>query len=253
MTKFYYILISTILLLCTTYLLNAQERDPRTRTYISPARVVWQSDAGVRLSDVLLKPGNGQAYCNNDTPESYCIMKSGHGVHPAILLDYGKELHGGLQLVTGPIGDPVKVRVRYGESASEAMSEVGGKGGATTFWEDFNLDWLPNAAGIDELVPEGKKDIHGDFGAYCYLGFRHSLCHGWASGPTAWLSHHVLGIEILEPGCTKVRITPHLGDLAWVEGSFPTPYGPIKVRHEKLSDGSIHTEVSVPDGVEVDG
>lgn len=100
MTKFYYILISTILLLCTTYLLNAQERDPRTRTYISPARVVWQSDAGVRLSDVLLKPGNGQAYCNNDTPESYCIMKSGDGVHPVILLDYGKELHGGLQLVT---------------------------------------------------------------------------------------------------------------------------------------------------------
>lgn len=580
--------LSAALLLCTTILLNAQERDPRSRTYISPVRVVWQSDAGVRLSDVLLEPGNGQAYCNNDTPESYCIMKSGDGVHPAILLDYGKELHGGLQLVTGPIGDPVKVRVRYGESASEAMSEVGGKGGATndhsirdqiillpmmgtveignsgfrfvridlidndrelklkearaisimrdieyvgsfrssderlnriwetgaytvhlcmqnfliegikrdrlvwmgdsypmvmtiatvfgnnevvpktldwmrditplpkwmngfsatysiwwmlccydwylhtgnlanlleskeyitellhllisrispdgrehlngprfldwptegnkqakdvgiqalmvlamqcgqdfgtifndpqlqkdcaaaekllakpadklyaeflksgvapdapgskqaaalmtlagltnakkadkdilsyngghgfstfygyimleamarggdwkgaldiirnywgamldlgatTFWEDFNLDWLPDAAGIDELVPEGKKDIHGDFGAYCYLGFRHSLCHGWASGPTAWLSHHVLGIEILEPGCTKVRITPHLGDLAWVEGSFPTPYGPIKVRHERQSDGSIHTDVSVPDGVEVDG
>ena len=80
--------------------------------------------------------------------------------------------------------------------------------GATTFWEDFNLDWLPNAAGIDELVPEGKKDIHGDYGAYCYQGFRHSLCHGWASGPTAWLSRHILGIEILEPGCKKLRVVP---------------------------------------------
>ena len=40
-------------------------------------------------------------------------------------------------------------------------------------------------ARIDELVPPGKKDLHGDFGAYCYVGFRHSLCHGWASGPTA--------------------------------------------------------------------
>jgi hypothetical protein len=29
--------------------------------------------------------------------------------------------------------------------------------GATTFWEDFNLDWIPNAARIDELVPPGKK------------------------------------------------------------------------------------------------
>lgn len=31
--------------------------------------------------------------------------------------------------------------------------------GATTFWEDFNLDWLPGASRIDELVPVGKKDI----------------------------------------------------------------------------------------------
>ena len=124
--------------------------------------------------------------------------------------------------------------------------------GATTFWEDFNLDWLPEAAGIDELVPEGKKDIHGDFGAYCYKGFRHSLCHGWASGPTAWLSRHVLGVEIVEPGCAKVRITPHLGDLEWAEGAFPTPFGPIRVRHERLSDGRIDTTVDAPDGVKVE-
>lgn len=55
--------------------------------------------------------------------------------------------------------------------------------GATTFWEDFNLDWTADAAGIDDFVPKGKKDIHGDFGEYCYPGFRHSLCHGWASVP----------------------------------------------------------------------
>ena len=49
--------------------------------------------------------------------------------------------------------------------------------GATTFWEDFNLDWIPNAAPIDEPVQAGKKDIHGEFGTYCYPRFRHSLCH----------------------------------------------------------------------------
>lgn len=54
--------------------------------------------------------------------------------------------------------------------------------GATTFWEDFDMDWMENAARIDQIVPAGKKDIHGDYGAYCYRGFRHSLCHGWASG-----------------------------------------------------------------------
>lgn len=122
---------------------------------------------------------------------------------------------------------------------------------ATTFWEDFNLDWLPNAAPIDELVPEGKKDIHGDFGAYCYKGFRHSLCHGWASGPTSWLTEYVLGVEVLEPGCRVLRITPHLADLDWVEGTFPTPKGVVKIRHEKQPDGSVDTKVEAPEGIEI--
>lgn len=121
--------------------------------------------------------------------------------------------------------------------------------GATTFWEDFNLDWLPNAAPIDELVPEGKKDIHGDFGAYCYKGFRHSLCHGWASGPTSWLTEYVLGVQVMEPGCRVLRIVPHLADLDWVEGTFPTPKGIVKIRHEKQPDGSISSKIEAPEGI----
>ena len=123
--------------------------------------------------------------------------------------------------------------------------------GATTFWEDFDLDWMKNAARIDELVPEGKVDIHGDYGNYCYLGFRHSLCHGWASGPTPWLTEHVLGIQVVKPGCAQIRITPHLGDLAWAEGTFPTPKGVVKVRHEKQPDGSVKTTYTAPRGVKV--
>ncbi len=123
--------------------------------------------------------------------------------------------------------------------------------GATSFWEDFNLDWLPNAAPIDELVPEGKKDIHGDFGAYCYEGFRHSLCHGWASGPTAWMIEHVLGVEVVEAGGKVVRITPHLGDLQWAKGSFPTPYGDIQISHKRNADGTVKSEIKAPRGVKV--
>lgn len=122
--------------------------------------------------------------------------------------------------------------------------------GATTFWEDFDLAWTENAARIDEPVPAGKKDIHGDFGAHCYVGFRHSFCHGWAGGPTAFLSHQVLGIQAAAPGFAKVRIVPDLGDLQWAEGSFPTPYGVIRVRHERQPDGTIKTETSTPPGVE---
>jgi hypothetical protein len=121
--------------------------------------------------------------------------------------------------------------------------------GATTFWEDFDLAWTKNAGRIDEPVAPGKKDLHGDFGAYCYTGFRHSFCHGWAGGPTAWLSKNVLGITPVAPGCAKVKITPHLGRLAWAEGTYPTPKGPIHVRHDKQPDGTIKTTVKLPEGI----
>jgi len=123
--------------------------------------------------------------------------------------------------------------------------------GATTFWEDFNLDWVADAGRIDELVPPGKKDIHGDYGAYCYLGFRHSLCHGWASGPTAWLSQNVLGVKPVDPGCKRVRIDPQLGDLKWAEGSYPTPLGPIQIRAERKANGSIASTIKAPKGIQV--
>jgi hypothetical protein len=122
--------------------------------------------------------------------------------------------------------------------------------GATTFWEDFDLDWTKNASRIDELVPAGKKDIHGDYGAHCYVGFRHSFCHGWAGGPTAWLSRNVLGVQALAPGCAKVKISPRLGNLQWVEGTYPTPKGVIGIRHDKQPDGSIKSKIDLPDGGE---
>lgn len=122
--------------------------------------------------------------------------------------------------------------------------------GATTFWEDFDLAWTKNAGPIDQPVAPGKKDLHGDFGAYCYVGFRHSFCHGWAGGPTAWLSKNVLGVTPVTPGFAKVKITPNLGHLEWAEGSYPTPKGVIHVRHEKQSDGSIKSVIQLPDGVE---
>lgn len=122
--------------------------------------------------------------------------------------------------------------------------------GATTFWEDFDIKWGKNAYRIDELPQKGKNDVHGDFGKFCYKQLRHSLCHGWASGPTSFLSRHILGIKPIEPGYKKIKIEPHLGELAYAEGKIPTPYGEIMVRHEK-NDKDIKTDISIPDGVEI--
>lgn len=62
--------------------------------------------------------------------------------------------------------------------------------GATTFWEDFHLEWLEGSGRIDKLTPDGTKDIHGDFGDYCYKGFRHSLCHAWSTGILAFMKEN---------------------------------------------------------------
>ncbi len=123
--------------------------------------------------------------------------------------------------------------------------------GATTFWEDFQYEWSSNSCGIDRLYSEGEADIHGDFGAYCYTGLRHSLCHGWASGAVPFIMETVLGISILECGCKAIRIRPHLCGLKWAQGSFPTPYGVVHVRHEQQADGSVKTEITAPEEIHV--
>ena len=122
--------------------------------------------------------------------------------------------------------------------------------GATSFWEHFELSWVENAARIDEIPTPQQRDIHRDCGDYCYKGWRHSLCHGWAAGPTAWLSQHVLGVEI-SAGGKRVKIAPNLGDLNWARGTFPTPHGPLHVSHQRVN-GVIETTFEAPDNIEVE-
>lgn len=121
--------------------------------------------------------------------------------------------------------------------------------GATTFWEGFEIDWMQNTTRIDELPQAGKKDIHADFGNYCYKSLRHSLCHGWAAGPTAWLTEHVLGVTPATPGFKKVNIRPQLGDLASAQGTIPTPHGVITVSHTRQPDGTVKSDIRLPKGV----
>ena len=123
---FIFVLLSLSLLLG-----NAQQRDSRTRFYLSPTRIVWQQNSEqITGADNLLRQGNGQTDLQN---KYICKLKSTDKLHPAILLDFGKELQGGLQLVSGMPSshNPIKIRIRFGESASEAMCDIDGKNGAT--------------------------------------------------------------------------------------------------------------------------
>ena len=118
--------------------------------------------------------------------------------------------------------------------------------GATTFWEDFHLDWVNGSAPITRLPEEGEKDVHGDFGDHCYVGFRHSLCHGWSCGPVPFLIKVVGGIEILAPGCKKMAVKPVAAGFKRYKIVYPTPFGNIEI---ELKDGKITKKI--PSGIEL--
>lgn len=121
--------------------------------------------------------------------------------------------------------------------------------GATTFFEDYDVSWEQNAGDILSLSK--NEDIHGDRGDYCYKGFRHSLCHGWASGAVPFLAECVAGIEIAEPGCKKIRISPKMCGLDFIKVSYPTPLGILKAEIRRSGNG-FSTEYSTPEGMTVE-
>lgn len=108
--------------------------------------------------------------------------------------EYGKLIDGGVKGFSTFMSYYIlsAIASRDEELAIKLMKEYYGAmidRGATTFWEDFHIEWLKGSGRIDEREPN-KLDIHGDFGAHCYVGFRHSLCHGWSAGVVKFIKEH---------------------------------------------------------------
>lgn len=140
------------------------------------------------------------------------------------------------------------------EAALSMMKEYYGgmlSVGATTFWEDFDLEWLDNCTRLDEMPVEGKKDIHGDYGKFCYQSFRHSFCHAWSAGVIPYLVETVAGIKTEGAGIQRITITPHLSGLKHVKVKFPTVRGIVTVEHTLQANGEVQTEVDAPAGLEI--
>src|SRR5690554_2729533 len=127
--------------------------DVITRAYVTPVKIVWQSDNQnnlVQNSQVLLTPFDGQLTTSG---KGMCVLKSDDDKTASILLDFGKEIYGGIEIAAAIRGDkkPVKVRIRLGESATEAMSDcidnsIPGMGSATNdhSLRDYTIElpWL---------------------------------------------------------------------------------------------------------------
>ena len=108
--------------------------------------------------------------------------------------------------------------------------------GATSCWEAYDPHWP-------------KKDFHANLYADGNHGYFVSLCHGWSSGPTSWLTERVLGVRPTGGGFKAAEITPDLGDLTWAEGDVPTPRGLIHVRADKAGSG-LSVRITLPPGVD---
>lgn len=108
--------------------IKSAERSPLSTFFVAPTRVVWQSEAGAQNAGSLLKSHAGQAVLKE--PQPPCVLTGKTNAPAGILLDFGRELHGYVELITPLTGEQAKmrrVRVRFGESVSEAMAELGGK------------------------------------------------------------------------------------------------------------------------------
>ena len=214
------------------------------------ALLYWMMNAGSKLLKVA---GRNTSICENALKRLCCYIPDPAGRKaPAALLTLTGLSDQTAVLETDPFKD---VSTFYGYYMLMAKRTVPALQlirrywgamldfGATSFWEDFDLSWIKNAGRIDELPVPGKKDLHADFGNYCYCGIRHSLSHGWSCGPAPFLSERVLGVHFPEPG--KVIINPDLGDLEWVRGQVPASGGIITVEADKKG---VH--VDLPPGLE---
>ena len=74
--------------------------EPVLRERVDPVRVVWASKGTVSGADALLLPKTGQVpergWNKERMAEGCCLMTNGGTA--AVLIDFGRELHGGLRL-----------------------------------------------------------------------------------------------------------------------------------------------------------
>lgn len=119
------------------------------------------------------------------------------------------------------------------------------KEGATSFWEKYN----PQDKGTQHLTMYGRP-------------YGKSLCHAWGASPVYLLGKYYLGVSPTAPGYTEYEVKPMLGDLEWMEGEVPTPFGKIHVKMNKKevcvkSNGGNGTliigrkRINIPSGEEV--
>ncbi len=115
--------------------------------------------------------------------------------------------------------------------------------GATTFFEDFSVDWFDRSARIDEFASSSQVDFHATYGEYCYKKYRHSLCHGWGVGVIPYIVENIVGLKEID--ATHFTFAPHMGTLGEVHYVYPTSLGNIAIDIKK-ENGDYSVSVEKP-------
>ncbi|KAG8626283.1 hypothetical protein KVT40_005228 [Elsinoe batatas] len=77
---------------------------------------------------------------------------------------------------------------------------------------------------------------------------RISHSHGWATGPTSYLTFYVAGLQVVTAAGQTWRVAPQLGDLQRVDAGYQTPLGSFAAQTNATGDGGLSTDFSTPDG-----
>ncbi len=73
--------------------------------------------------------------------------------------------------------------------------------------------------------------------------------HAWGAAPANIIPRKLLGVEPIEPGSSRIRIKPQIGNLTEADGIVPTIRGPVGVTVHNPPDGSYRLSVSIPANV----
>lgn len=144
---------------------------------------------------------------------------------------FEKELPAGLSTFLGCFPLDVCAAAGHRAHALDILRQYWGgmlQAGATTFWEHFDTAWLIGGGRIDEFVPPGSRDIHGENGEGCFESYRNSLCHGWSSMPAEWLIRQICGVSF--QNARTIRFAPDLCGLQEASCKLDTPAGTIRVQ-----------------------
>lgn len=114
----------------------------------------------------------------------------------------------------------------------DAVYEIG-------LFDEFGLSLIRKWTSLVSECNKGLKEV--------WDGFDCDYSHAWGGTPAYQLPARFSGIEILEPGMKKIKLTPSSFGLDYVEISIPTPYGKIDIKVR--NDGE--QLVSVPEKITV--